>query len=269
MKRRNGFTLIEILVVITIILILIGLVLAGMKHATTNSKENLTIIQVENLHSMLAEMDANGGLSAIDTPGFLANPGDVKEETYASTTPTTPLTSPAVGRWKSAGVVASQRAVGHLRRISANRQNMQNMTNIVQQQTTGAPYASKPTAPATPINVQSVMAPGYGVPDPPIPADAWGNPIVFAPSQGMNVTGTFDGSAVQYSKGVVMFDGSKYYRALKGGATEAGKADKAAWEELPGYAPIMASPGHKPFFASAGPDGDFRSPDDNIYSFTR
>jgi hypothetical protein len=40
------------------------------------------------------------------------------------------------------------------------------------------------------------------------------------------------------------------------------------WEQLPaGFNPLVTAPGNRPFFASAGPDGDFQSPDDNVYSF--
>lgn len=268
--KRKGFTLIEIIVVIAIIIILIGLVLAGMKHATTTSKENLTIIQLENLQSMLGEADANGGLLPLDSPGFLDNPGDVTKDTYEDSKPGDAIGTPRLARWKSTGVVRSQFAMGYLRRVSTNRQLVQNMTNVMPQEMIGAPYASAPPAPATPINVQSVVAPGYGVPNPPIPADAWGNPIVFVQLSGMKAYGDWETDANHpYKRGTVIQEGTTYIRALKDGALQSSKADTKVWEPMPSYPKVVVSPGHKPFFASAGPDGDFRTTDDNVYSFAR
>lgn len=69
-------------------------------------------------------------------------------------------------------------------------------------------------------------------PGPPIFLDAWGNPIIFVPGSGLMVRMSARVTAT-----------NKY------GAT------------------LIQSPDHKPFWASAGPDGDFSNGDDNIYSF--
>jgi hypothetical protein len=84
-------------------------------------------------------------------------------------------------------------------------------------------------------------------PDAAIPAptnillDAWNNPIIFVPSEGL--------------AGVTLkADTSKLYLIQSNGVT-----------------PYTGAPAPKanarPFFASAGPDGDFAKGDDNVYSF--
>ena len=65
----------------------------------------------------------------------------------------------------------------------------------------------------------------------PLMADGWGNPIIFVP-------GTYG----------LLID-----------ANGNGTAD-------PGEV-IITAPNNRPFFASAGPDGDFSKADDNLYSF--
>lgn len=71
----------------------------------------------------------------------------------------------------------------------------------------------------------------------PIFLDAWGNPIIFVPGSGLLV----------WSKSQAVQDTSTKQWYVK---------------------PILIqSPDKKPFFASAGPDGDFSNGDDNLYSF--
>lgn len=71
--------------------------------------------------------------------------------------------------------------------------------------------------------------------------DAWGNPIIFVPAGGL--------------AGVTLkADSSKLYLIQSTGVTA-----------YTGTAPTLT--GGRPFFASAGPDGDFSKGDDNLYSF--
>src|SRR2546421_11223690 len=95
--RNSGFTLIEILVVIGIILVLIGIVFVALKHVSRSATENATKIDLQNLQSMLAELENAGPLTTTiqfpTTPPFppsgyavnstLGGIGDVRQETYA------------------------------------------------------------------------------------------------------------------------------------------------------------------------------------------
>ena len=71
--------------------------------------------------------------------------------------------------------------------------------------------------------------------NPPALADAWGNPILFVPAGGLKVY--THGSKTSNPAGVV--------------------------------ATIVNPVPNRPFWASAGPDGDFATGDDNIYSFEK
>lgn len=72
----------------------------------------------------------------------------------------------------------------------------------------------------------------------PLFLDAWGNPIIFVPASGLLVRSSVN------------------------------KAHPNAYDQAdPDTVLLIQSPDKKPFWASAGPDGDFSSGDDNIYSF--
>ena len=76
--------------------------------------------------------------------------------------------------------------------------------------------------------------------DPPLVLDAWNNPIIFVGSDGL-VGVNLEARAGQQLR-----------------VTSTGILDASAL-------PLPAN--RRPFFASAGPDGDFRTGDDNLYSF--
>jgi hypothetical protein len=84
----------------------------------------------------------------------------------------------------------------------------------------------------------------------PVLLDGWGNPIIFVPS---GILGVPLNTANLNAQGKVI-PGS--------GAMESGTGGSAM--------PIQAkSPDGRPFWASAGPDGDFSLGDDNMYSFEK
>ena len=114
---------------------------------------------------------------------------------------------------------------------------------------------------------------GHGTPDPPIPVDAWNNPIIFVPSGGLIIADAYNSNKVYKVGSIVLTSFSTppttavAFRALKAGKLPS-PANADPWEQLPAnFSPIVTSPGNRPFWASAGPDGDFQTPDDNIYSF--
>jgi hypothetical protein len=92
----------------------------------------------------------------------------------------------------------------------------------------------------TPYIIQATGTPPT-TPQAPVVLDGWGNPIIFVPPSGLsNVQVNVDSTIAAYKS--------------TGNAT------------LPQSVTIQ-SPDGRPFWASAGPDGDFIRGDDNIYSF--
>lgn len=75
----------------------------------------------------------------------------------------------------------------------------------------------------------------------PVLLDAWGNPIIFVPGGQLGLTVSSIPSPLAGS-GVLVAGGRPF---------------------------VVSSPDDRPFWASAGPDGDFSLGDDNLYSFER
>lgn len=110
--------------------------------------------------------------------------------------------------------------------------------------------------------------------------DAWGNPIIFVPASGMNV-GTMHQAGKAYKAGDRVFlpatlgnpqSARTYYVAAVDTAATPPSADwrspnLADAEPRNDFPAAVVSPVGRPFFASAGPDGDFATHDDNLYSF--
>jgi len=84
----------------------------------------------------------------------------------------------------------------------------------------------------------------------PVLLDGWGNPIIFVPS---GLLGVAPNAANLNPNGTVL-PGS--------GAMQSGSGSSAITIQV-------KSPDGRPFWASAGPDGDFSQGDDNMYSFEK
>jgi prepilin-type N-terminal cleavage/methylation domain-containing protein len=121
-------------------------------------------------------------------------------------------------------------------------------------------YTSDPSGDTT--NWQQLRA---GETPDPILLDAWGNPILMAPAAGLiNVWTNCSKSAPpifpppQWGGTAPTTQLQAWVNPLPGGGTP------------PSYCqPPIVAPDSKPFFYSAGPDGDFTAGDDNIYSFNK
>jgi hypothetical protein len=83
-----------------------------------------------------------------------------------------------------------------------------------------------------------LVAPAAGAApfDPPFIADAWNGPIIYVPAGGLS--------------------GVKVQDATSAAVTITSTG-------------VTSNPQNRPFFASAGPDGDFTKGDDNVYSFQK
>jgi hypothetical protein len=87
----------------------------------------------------------------------------------------------------------------------------------------------------------------------PILLDGWNNPIIFVPGTGLRVR---------------RLNGQKTLNPTDISQTWIDISPEGKVKNLGSKAqlPVVTQPG-RPFFASAGPDGDFSTGDDNIYSF--
>lgn len=93
----------------------------------------------------------------------------------------------------------------------------------------------------------------------PMLLDAWNNPIILVPGSGLRVR------LLNGEKAYMKNDTTPYNTSNLGIAIVVSPEGQVDTTTTPGV-PFCKKPG-RPFFASAGPDGNFATGDDNLYSF--
>lgn len=298
MTQRKAFTLVELMVAIGIIVVLIGLATVGLRYATSQSQANATKVALENLKSMMAELELatkfrtppavwyrytpSDGLWHTCTPATFAGGVDfyrtidVVTETLNrdSTNPARYTFAPglvtedgrvALTEREQTALLNTIIFMDRLRTLPVNKSAMDRLPpETLLQMTALAGKAGDPAL--VPFSAQVV-------------ADGWRNPIIFVPgtpaytgatgtdpAKGLLLGRPYD-NATKYQPGQYVLTGSNSATPLsfKCVATTQGNTppNAAYWEP----APVIVAPNNRPFFASAGPDGDFSRGDDNIYSF--
>lgn len=266
----RAFTLVELLVVVCIILVLTGLLMAGLRHVHRIAATKETLADLHVCRGMLQEYENRTGLAGIEAYSSTNPPQQTDPNSpvgtpqlfpvfvdpwpvlnSASTTmmyhPSAPfvgtywpfyeindvisgvstMDTTATARYACNAVLDTREVMYLLMRVPANRTTLQSIQ-------------SKRILEAAPGGPPTTIDQG------PVLLDGWGNPIIFVPRGGMYVYMT-DYSTnppgktlfVVRSTGLVKFTGT-----------------------LP---PLNGS--ERPFWASAGEDGDFTQGDDNLYSF--
>ena len=246
--RRGAFTMIEILIVIGVLAVLSTIVLLGMRHITGQSKEQQTRVSMQNLRNMLAEYNARTRMKA-PREWYAWDQSQsiqfVKTDTSPFNSPD-PNVNPACDFWRvpyraplqppppnGNGVALPIAAPGSVEKGQTDRAGraVQN-TALASLVLVGIPENRTALQSFNDKLMQPETDDTATLADERearIPLDAWSNPILLVPGSGLsNVT----------VGGQVM--------------TQAN--------------PIRAQD-NQPFWASAGPDGDFQKGDDNIYSF--
>ena len=278
-RKRHGFTLIEVLTVIGIIVILVGIAVYGMGKVMGNSKAAATKATLENLRSMLSEYEVvSKGLNR--QPGSqwyndaeYKAPGDPisiwKDADPKDGAANLPEPDPAHapqdvtkasgtgnhGRYNADQIANTQLLLGLMMQAPSVKAMMASLpvaqmaesvppggSKLLVQQSTGLPLKDTGSG---------------GRPMPALVLDGWGNPIIFVPSGGLCGKGNSAGDAD------TMWVGGK-----------AGETDAKMVLAKDPAGPLAAnelrqirSPDNRPFWASAGADGNFCTADDNMYSF--
>ena len=243
---RRGFTMLEILVVIGIITLLVGIGVIAF-HALDQSPK-VTKTTLGNCQSMLAEFQAQTSLRDQPTAIFRGS-GQVSPATGASLwnepaviDPNDPkgngnVNSGQAGRYAWAAVANTQLVFQFLNRFPANKQIL---TKLPSKQILGVLGTGDDRGKLLGV------APAV---DPPLILDAWNNPIIFVGRDGLA--------------------GVNYDAKKKGDTPVPQRVTSAGLFDYTG-GPLITTglpQSRRPFFASAGPDGDFRTGDDNVYSF--
>jgi type II secretory pathway pseudopilin PulG len=276
-SSSRAFTLIEVLVVIGIIIILLGIIAFGMSKVIDSQKKASTRNTLNVMRSWLAEYEiTTKGLNRQPPKQWtplgqeLKAPGDVitiwtdgNPSDTAAPEPDPALAPRNVTKEVGAADVRgrySAEQVGNTQQVLTLLQQAASVKTLMSQLATGQTMEEVPASlTACKLNVKfanGTVAPYSGMagmPVPPLILDAWGNPIIFVPAGGLaGLNGSADDA---------MFVGGK-----KGDA-EAKEVVRdtvtpAANQVLP-----IRSPDSRPFWASGGPDGNFLTGDDNLYSF--
>ena len=262
---RRGFTVIELLIVIAIILILVSLVIVGVRVLATSGRNNQTKTLLQTMSGVTAELKLKSPpTSSVFYSGTAAmpampmvSPGDVTADSGAGNR----TGSPAV--LATASVMVQAMAIPDVQ-TALNSLPAAQLTQLPPPAARlwvwapNAPYrvgdyvvvvntGNSPPAPSlyhcvnAPLTFPATVPPTADWASaswPPalagstrMPLDAWGNPMIFVPAGGL--------AGVQLSS------------------------------DSPGTYRTIVSPDGQPFWASAGPDGNFSTGDDNVYSFQK
>jgi type II secretory pathway pseudopilin PulG len=247
---RGGFTMIELMVAIGILIILVGILMFAMRSIGDSAKAAETRATLASLSGMLAEMDAKTKLSqppiqywqpgnstpvdgqvalAADSEvDFWHMPGKDTTGTYPMSIDAPPgsVKSGEQSRTTDKAVQQTAIALSKLLTLPANRAKYQTI------QANRLMTIPDDTNPAMKIKYSQYA----------IPLDGWGNPIIFVPASGLyNVHFSSD----QNGAAPHLITSSKM-------RVPNGNNDRANVRV------------DRPFFASAGPDGVFGYVDTNL-----
>ncbi len=241
-NRRPAFSMVELLVVIGVIAILVTI--AVYSYNRLSPAERVTKASLANCRGLFAEFEAVSGIGSTPSQVFYNGATILKTSTQFGDfwlDPVTPLgpnnespitLPPSTAATPVAFKISNGQnrntdvfrntvlAMSILKTIPANRDAMSKFA-------TNSVLKLDADDSATPFDDRAV----------PLVADAWGNPIMFVPGNGlrnvnigMNPDGTYPAGSVNQ---------------------------------------VIRAPDNRPFFASAGPDGDLSAGDDNVYSFNQ
>ena len=248
--RQRGFTIVEILVVVGILLVLVGI--AAVAYRGLDPSARATKGTLQNLQAMLAEYEAAASLPQNQPPQMWRNGAKVntgtaaaniwREKADVNSAPRGVVSSGSPERYDWDAVLNTQLVYRTINRIPANKQALGRIPKVLHGQVESGYTGAKK------------LEPTGGTPtiDPPLVLDAWENPIIFVGSEGLWHVGV---EKRRDAPGVAPAD----FNFVKK-VTSVGVFD-------PGPATDPPPAGARPFFASAGPDGNFRTHEDNVYSF--
>jgi len=304
-KPKQAFTTLELLVVIAAITILIGMLFVSIGFVHRSMKTRATGAMLGNAKGLLVEMDSANGLSQSPPNWLWWSGGAIVDKAQATgyspdfwkvpfhnpnTAAGTFDSMSAPGNMANDGqdgpgprngspaIVNTTIAMSMLATLPTNRTRLQNIqqgqtfvptwTNGTTPTPTGGAVAVK-YAPMAQVQLGGKFYVASGSfntatnPSPtaggvwtdvtafnriaPLLLDGWGNPIIFVPASGLRVNLQDPANSSQTMPWIVV---SPEGRVLNNGQATA----------------AVSQPG-RPFFASAGPDGDFSKGDDNVYSF--
>lgn len=246
LKVRHGFSLVEVLVAISIIVILAGMITLGFRAVGNKGREDQTNLVLNNAKGLTAEWQAQTK-SPYAAAGYLVAPAKAMADD-------TMLVDPAV--------LQSSAQLAKLSKVAAIRDALAKMPSskvtTLGKYGKGQPWPADDAGPSfrpgqlrtnvgkyVCLSATSTLPPGaaWGLVDAsnPVLLDGWDNAVLFVPADGLCGT----------TVAPMLLNGVKRLPPTPA---------------LPDLGPIT-SPTDSPYFVSAGPDGNFLTADDNVFSF--
>jgi type II secretory pathway pseudopilin PulG len=277
-RATAAFTLLELLITIGVIIVLLGMLMFGLRAFSNSSKARETRATLEIAMGLFSELDAKirlaqnndvkqywasdqGNLVFVDLEsGPYSNPAwelsfwnDPTRTMHQGPPNSKPAPIRAPGKVASGEADRDRHeaiwntaiAMSRFMALPTNRSKVQSMPSqrvlLLLKDATQDPTGQAPTQTTSGVTAQKF----------PILLDAWGNPIIFVPASGL-------GS-----------DASGAIGALKVGGVQRVVTSSKLRDPINVNTDYAILGTDRPFFASAGPDGDFTTGDDNIYSFEK
>ena len=254
---RRGFTLVELLVVIGILVLVTGLVVGGFAAVGTGAQNRQTRAFMQTADALLTNYEAVQGQDKLlgrmnarlenrgDYAVVVTSFGGEMQFVLQDASPTDDVVDPSVlddalvnvdgpARFTNAAVVATQEALRLMARAGDNEQLLANLPSQAL-----LPFPAAAPAGSVEDGERIFVAGDPGGQAQPLLADGFGNPMILVPPGGLRnltLSAHEDEAHVVTSRGIVEPDASS-----------------------PG--------GLRLFWASAGADGNFATHDDNVYSF--
>jgi len=263
--RAGAFTTVELLVTIGLITLLLSVLVIGLRYAAGSTQERQTRVLMENCRNLLGEATADRAARdrffQIQLPAIYNTTAAAANGRTDLDLTTAPLDGPAQDDPFNAAYVNAVRWTYFPMRAILNNTRARSAYDAL-------PADRKARMPAGTYQNPRVARQEFtvgadGRPDPAPLIDGWGQPILFVPD-GFEAVGAGGVSGVRLEAA----------GGIAGIRSDAAKQYWGAVEPAPpgvtGYARVDAAlraPDRRPFWVSAGPDGDFRTHDDNIYSF--
>lgn len=289
-RKSAAFTLIEVLISISIIAILSGLVFVGFKVVGNGGRMRNTRTTLETCRALLSDAQVLKGLPGIKAI-YTRPPNSATAYYFAfpplpSSTPVNaPVGTPAIPvptpipapvdstkngnvsadlyvasshdiRFDSDAVVRTQMVMQRLQAFPANRTSINQLpANSFLTWTFGMPSTPRLVGVKLQIPLVQVTPQRYA-PTPPVLVDSWGNPIIYVPPAGLSGITFKDRQPPLGATSWVITSARARVMYNSSSKTNPQDADYYNFD-----------PGATGFWASAGPDGDFTTGDDNLYSF--
>jgi type II secretory pathway pseudopilin PulG len=264
-RRSEGFTTLELLIVIGLILFLISLMFLGLKHVTTQARISDTKTQLATANILLKNYENATHFQRV--PSILGNPdqnfwttdqvmlyqGSMVTNAAGNQVFQPDPQGPGRNNFSPDGEGLTDTAAAPTSlpvNVSIMQRTLLAMAMFMTVPENATLINNLPTGKTKTFQL-TLVTPPVSVP---VLMDAWGNPILFVPQSGLVNTYLSSDPASPYPPmtPTVQFSTGRFPNG----------------HLAPQASPLPAGqPADRPFFFSVGPDGDASLADDNIYSF--